>query len=73
MGRISNFTGRMQMEISFLVDGVRLKATMLREKTNKMLGSDVGKTEKISIRLFEGDKNIFVESLQEEGGEPVLR
>ena len=63
----------MQMEISFLVDGVRLKATMQREKANKCLGSDVGRSEKISINLFEGEKSIFVESAQEEGAEPELR
>jgi hypothetical protein len=73
MGQISNFTGQMQMEISFLVDGERFKARMLREKTNKILGSDVGKTEKISIRLHQGEKSIFVESFQEEGGAPELR
>ena len=61
------------MEISFLVDGVRFKATMLREKANKVLGSDVGKTEKISITLFEGEKSIFIQSVQEEGEEPELR
>ena len=47
------------MEISFLVDGERFKATMLREKTNKVLGSDVGKTEKISIRLYGPTASIF--------------
>ena len=73
MGRISNFTGQMKMEISFLVDGERFKARMLREKTNKILGSDVGKTEKISIRLHQGEKSIFVGSFQEEGGAPELR
>ena len=63
----------MQMEISFLVDGENFKASMLREKTNNVLGSDVGKIEKISIRLYEGEKMIFVESLQEGGEEPELR
>ena len=55
------------------MDGERFKARMLREKTNKILGSDVGKTEKISIRLHQGEKSIFVGSFQEEGGAPELR
>merc|ERR1712013_754545 len=45
---------------------------MQREKANKCLGSDMGRSEKISINLFEGEKSIFVESAQEEGEEPEL-
>ena len=73
MGIISNFNGRMQMEMSFLVDGKPLKASMVREKTNKMLGSDTGKTENIAIRLFEGERSIFVQRFQEGDGSPVFR
>ena len=73
MGIISNFNGKMQMEMSFLVDGKPLKASMVREKTNKMLGSDTGKTENIAIRLFEGDRSIFVQRYQEGDGSPVFR
>ena len=56
-----------------MVDGERYKASMLREKRNKVLGADEGKTEKISITLYQGQKSIFVESFQEDGGEPMLR
>ena len=73
MGIISNFNGKMQMEMSFLVDGKPLKASMVREKTNKMLGSDTGKTENIAIRLFEGERSIFVQRYQEGEGSPVFR
>ena len=74
MGIISNFNGRMQMEMSFLVDGKPLKASLVREKTDKMLGSaEMGKTENIAIRLFEGERSIFVQRYQEGEGSPVYR
>ena len=73
MGIISNFDGRMQMEMSFLVDGKPFKASMVREKTNKVLGSQTGKTEKIAIRLFEGERSVFVQRFQEGEASPVFR
>ena len=73
MGIISNFNGCMHMEMSFLVDGAPFKASMVREKTNKMLGSETGKTEKIAIRLFVGERSIFVQRYQEGEGSPLFR
>ena len=73
MGIISNFNGRMQMDMSFLVDGRPFKASMVREKTNKEVGAETRRTENIAIRLFEGERSIFVQRFQEEEGSPVFR
>ena len=73
MGVISNFKGEMNMEMSFLVDGKPFKASMVREKTNKLLGAETGRTENIAIRLFEGERSIFVQRFQEGEGSPVFR
>ena len=73
MGVISNFNGCMHIEMSFLVDGKPFKASMVREKTNKMLGPETGKTEKIAIRLFVGERSIFVQRYQEGEVSPLFR
>jgi hypothetical protein len=73
MGIILNFNGCMNMEMSFLVDGKPFKASMLREKTNMMLGSETGKTEKIAIKLYEGERSIFVQRYQEGESSPIFR
>ena len=73
MGVISNFEGRMQMEMSFLVDEKPFKASMVKEKSSKMMGGGMGRTEKITIRLFEGERNILVQRYQEGEESPLFR
>ena len=73
MGRISNFYGQMNTEISFLVDGRAHRATMIKEKTRDVLGSARGDVEKVTIRLEVEGRSICVESFMEGEGERIIR
>ena len=63
------FSGRMNVELSFLIDGDIYKAVLQKEKTF----TEEEKTEVITIRLFEQDKSIFLKSYSEDNETPILR
>jgi len=75
MGRISNFQGGMEMQISFLLSGKAYKASMLRERCNPNPDGDVEggpkPTEKIIIKLEEAERSIVLQSFTEGGGQPA--
>jgi len=63
------------MEISFLLAGKPFKASMLRERCNPNPDGDIEggpkPTEKIIIKLEEGEKSIVLQSFTEGGGDPT--
>ena len=63
------FTGRMNVELSFLVDGDMYKAVMQKEKSC----TELEKSELVTIRLFEQDRSILLRSFTEENGKVDLR
>ena len=60
---VEEFTGRMNVELSFLVDGDMYKAVMQKEKSC----TELEKSELVTIRLFEQDRSIFLRFTEENG------
>ena len=83
----SHFTGKMNIELSFLVDGHVYKAVLHKEKscteerqTKHILNTvsnkvflQVKRSELVTISLFEQDKSILLKSYSELGQPSVLR
>ena len=60
---VKEFTGRMNVELSFLVDGDMYKAVMQKEKSC----TELQKSELVTIRLFEQDRSILLRFTEENG------
>jgi len=69
MGRITNFHGQMQTQISFCVEGREHRASMVKEKSRDVAGAE--DAEKITIRLEADGKSICVESLETGQGKSI--
>ena len=59
----------MKVELSFLVDGDMYKAVMQREKSC----TELEKSELVTIKLFEQDQSILIQSFTKENGKAEIR
>ena len=59
----------MKVELSFLVDGDMYKAVMQREKSC----TELEKSELVTIKLFEQDQSILLQSFTNENGKAEIR